>query len=190
MTFTDFLDVLLKIAPVISAIVSIIAAVFISRQIVNIRRNREVDTLFKIITLSDSDRMRECKEWFIFDFDNDVTFKELKNNREAFNKITHIIHLFETMGVLVNNKYISEHLVFDKFGLLIIGSWARLEPIIMSLRHGQNSYELAENFQTLVGKYEKWTENCPLKAERNKKRMNQNEAKNFLDIKKDDERNK
>lgn len=58
MNVREVLTIASQIAPILSALTAIIAAVFISRQIANIRHNREVDTLLKIIAVSDQDRTR------------------------------------------------------------------------------------------------------------------------------------
>lgn len=158
-----YLDTLSKLAPVASAITAIIAAIFISRQIVNIRHNREVDTLFKIITLSDSDKMRDSKDWLIYESHNFPTIQDIKANKDAIKKFNHVVHLFETMGVLVSNGYIPEGLVFDKYGLLIVGAWGRLQTLIHAMRQNSKSDEYAENFQELVNRYEEWRKAHPLK---------------------------
>jgi hypothetical protein len=173
------LDTLSKIAPIISAITAVIAAIFISRQIVNIRRNREVDSLSKIIALSDSQEMRAAKDWFIFELDTNQTVQQLKADREALKKLSFIVHLFETMGVLVNNGYISEKLIFDKYGLLIIGTWGRLEPLIVALRLDSGGYEYAENFELLVSRYDRWASKQPLKVNRGE-RLRLRDGKTYL----------
>lgn len=179
MSLTEYLEILSKIAPIISASTAVIAAIFISRQIINIRRNREVDTLFKIITLSDSERMREAKNWFIYELDDNLTVQKLKADKEAMKNFSHIIHLFETMGVLVNNGYIPEKLVFDKYGLFIIGSWGRLQYLITAMRVNLQSYEYAENFEELVSKYDNWAATYPLKTVKGT-RMSLREGRSFL----------
>ena len=129
-----YVEVLSKLAPVFSALIALIAAIFISKQIANIRRNREVDTLMKLITLADSDRMSDARDWLIYELHNYSTAQELKANKEAMKKFSHIVHLFNTMGVLVNNGYIPETLVFNKYGLLVAGAWNRLQTLISSMR--------------------------------------------------------
>src|ERR1051325_4947791 len=150
MSAKDYLDIISKIAPLISALTAIVAAIFISRQIVNIRRNREVDTLFKVITLADSERMFEAKNWLLYERDKYPTLQQLKADREAFRKFSHMVHLFETMGVIVNNGYVSENLIFDKYGLFIIGAWDRLRPLIDAVKAEWQSEEYAENFAVMV----------------------------------------
>lgn len=182
MSLTESLEILSKIAPIISASTAVIAAIFISRQIINIRRNREVDTLFKIITLSDSERMLEAKDWFIYELDENLTVKSLKADKEAMKNFSHIVHLFETMGVLVNNGYIPESLVFDKYGLFIIGSWRRLQHLIAAMRINLQSYEYAENFEELVSRYDNWAATHALKTVKGT-RMSLREAGSFLNYK-------
>jgi len=175
-----YVEVLSKLAPVFSALIALIAAIFISKQIANIRRNREVDTLMKLITLADSDRMSDARDWLIYELHNYSTAQELKANREAMKKFSHIVHLFNTMGVLVNNGYIPETLVFSKYGLLVAGAWNRLQTLISSMRLDSQSQEYAEDFQLLVSRYDGWTKKHPLKAAKGD-RMKLTQAKSYLD---------
>jgi hypothetical protein len=175
-----YVEVLSKVAPIFSTLIAFIAAIFISKQIANIRRNREVDTLMKIIALADGDRMRDARDWLIYELHNYSSAQELKADKEAMKKFSHIVHLFNTMGVLVNNRYIPERLVFDKYGLLLVGAWHRLENLISSMRVDSQSPEYAEHFELLVSKYDGWTKKHPLSTAKGK-RMTLSEAKSYLD---------
>lgn len=175
----EYLEVLSKLAPIASAITAIIAAIFVSRQIVNIRRNREVDTLFKLITLSDSESMRDSKDWLIYELHKFPSIQDIRTDKDAIKKFTHIVHLFETMGVLVNNRYVHESLVFDKYGLLIAGAWGRLQPLISAMRDESQSYEYAENFEVLAQRYDKWAKDNPEKIGK-RERLRLREARNYL----------
>lgn len=174
------LEVLSKIAPIASVLIALIAAIFISRQIINIRRNREVDTLLKIITLSDSDSMQEAKDWLRYDLQKYSSAEQLRGNKEALKNFSHIVHLFETMGVLVNNGYIPQKLIFDKYGLLIVGAWNRLQSLISAMRIHSQSYEYAENFELMVSRYDKWARKYPLKVAQGQ-RMKLRDGISYLD---------
>lgn len=153
-----------QIAPLASALTAIVAAVFISRQVANIRRNREVDTLFKIIALADSERMREGIHWLTYEVNRTLTLQELVNDKETFSKFSRVVHLFETIGVIVNNGYISENLIFDKYGILVIAAWGKLRNQINVYRADWGSDEYAENFELLVSKYNSWARRTALKT--------------------------
>ena len=173
------LDHIAKIAQIASAVIAFIAATFISRQLLYTRRAREADVLLKIISLSDSDRMTGAKEWLVYQSKNYPSALELKADKEALKEFTAVVHLFETMGVLVNNKYIPEDLVFDKYGLLIVGAWDQLNPLISSMQSSGQAREYAENFQLLVSKYNKWAQSNRLKMFEGE-RTTFDIAKNFL----------
>ena len=64
------LDTLAKVAPIASASIAFVAAIFISIQLVYTRRNREADVLLKIISLSDSEAMSDAKHWLIYELRN------------------------------------------------------------------------------------------------------------------------
>src|SRR5437762_1318204 len=105
MHFREILTVAGQFAPVVSALTAIIAAVFISKQIVNIRHNREVDTLLKIIAVSDQDRTRAAKDWMMYDLDPEgLTIEHLKADKQSMAHFSQLVHLFETMGLLVNRR--------------------------------------------------------------------------------------
>jgi hypothetical protein len=184
MQLREVLVIASQIAPVMSTLTAIVAAVFISRQIANIRRNREVDTLLKIIAVSDQDRTRKAKEWMMYELDpKGLTIDHLKANRESMAHFSQLVHLFETMGVLVTRKYIPEELVFDKYGLFIAGAWGKLQGPIIALRTGSRSAEFAENFELLAREYDTWAQNVPLKLKRGA-RLSLSEASEFLDHRK------
>jgi len=164
MQLNEFLTTASQLAPVISAFTAIVAAIFISRQVNNIRRNREVDTLFKLIDLVDSERMREAQDWLYYQLRHTVRLSQVKADKEVFRKFSNTVHLFETMGVIANHKLMSESLIFDKYGLLIIGAWHKLEHLINGHRLDSQSKEYAENFELLVSRYDHWARNFPLKA--------------------------
>ena len=178
------LQIISLLAPIVSAITAVIAAVFVSRQIAHIRRNREIDTLFKIIALSDLEDTRKAKEWLMYDLVKGLTIQQLRDDRETMRKFGQAVHLFETMGVIVNRGYVSEDLVFDKYGLLIIGAWGKLQAPITALRVESQNYEYAENFELLVSKYDIWARTVSLKTSKGE-RLKLKEAKNSLDYAKE-----
>jgi hypothetical protein len=178
MTDIDFLS---KVAPIASALIALVAAIFISRQIANIRRNREVDTLFKIIALADTDRSIEAKDWLLYDLDKYSSAAQLRADKQALRHFSQLVHVFETMGVIVNNGYVPHKLVFDKYGLLIIGSWNRLHTLISAMRLETQGFEYAENFELMVSKYDKWARKHPLKTAKGK-RMKQTEGRTLLHL--------
>jgi hypothetical protein len=164
MSWQDILAIASQIAPILSALTAITAAVFISRQIANIRHNREVDTLLKIIAVSDQDRTREAKEWMMYELDPEgLTIDHLKSDKQSMAHFSQLVHLFETMGVLVNRKYIPKDLVFDKYGLFIAAVWGKLRKPIFALRESAQSPEFAENFEWLAIQYDLWAQSVPLK---------------------------
>lgn len=176
-----YIEFLAKLAPIASALIALIAAVFISRQIANIRRNREVDTLFKIIALADTERTVEAKDWLLYDLDKYSSAAQLRADKQALRHFSQMVHFFETMGVIVNNGYVPQELVFDKYGLLIIGAWNRLHNLISGMRIETQGFEYAENFELLVSRYDKWAREHPLKIAKGE-RMKQKEGRTFLHL--------
>jgi hypothetical protein len=83
------------------------------------------------------------------------------------------------MGVIVNNSYISESLIFDKYGLFIVGSWGKLKHLIISLRDDWDSDEYAENFEELISRYKSWSTKTPTKITRGG-RVGIREGRNLL----------
>jgi hypothetical protein len=159
-----YLEILSKLAPILSSLIAFIAAIFISRQIANIRRNREVDTLFKIISLSDTDNMRAAKDWVVYESHRYPSAQHLKCDKTALKRFSDVVHLFGTMGVLVSGGYIPEKLIFDKYAMLMVGTWNRLQSLICGMRTDLRSLEYAENFELLVSRYDEWAKNNPLKT--------------------------
>jgi len=180
----DTLQVISLFAPIVSAITAIIAAVFVSWQISHIRRSREVDTLFKIIALSDLEDTREAKEWLMYELGKGLTIQQLKADKATMRKFGQVVHLFETMGVIVNRGYVSKDLVFDKYGLLIIGAWGKLQSPITAIRIESQNYEYAENFELLVSKYDIWARKTALKTSKGE-RVKLKEARHSLDYTKE-----
>lgn len=170
------------IAPIISALTAIVAAIFISRQIANIRRNREVDTLLKIIALADHDRTREAREWIRRDLNSKLTIHQLEADPEQVAKFGQAIHFFETIAVLVNRGYISKQLVFDKYGLLIAGSWNKLQNLIDDYRREYQTFDYGENFEELASKYDVWAKKTPLKVTKGE-RLRLRETRDLLNPK-------
>src|SRR6185503_6240139 len=163
MDWRTVLSIASQSAPIGSLLAAIIGALFIVRQIANVRRSREVDTLLKIIALADDDKMREAITWLTYELNRTLTIQELIADRETFSKFSRAVHLFETMGVIVNNGYNKESLIFDKYGLLIIGAWGKLQGQIKTLRKEWESNEYAENFELLVSNYDRWAKKTRLK---------------------------
>ena len=180
MQLVEILQLVSYIAVTISALTAIIAAIFISRQVANLRRNREVDTLMRIIALSDSERTAQAKEWMMYDLKPGITLQDVKANKETMAKFSQLVHLFETAGVLVHRGYVPQDLVFDKYGLLIAGAWDKLRPLIVTLRANKQSEEFAENFELLVKEYDAWAREVPLKVAKGE-RVRLKEARSFLD---------
>lgn len=184
MHLVDILQIVSYIAVTVSALTAIIAAIFISRQVANLRRNREVDTLMKIIALSDSETTGQAKQWMMYELNPRVTFQQVKADKETMAKFSQLVHLFETMGVLVNRGYVPEDLVFDKYGLLIAGAWGKLRALILALRVHAQTEEFAENFELLVKEYDAWAHRVSLKVA-NGERVRVKEARSFLDHRKE-----
>jgi hypothetical protein len=185
MNVREVLTIASQIAPILSALTAIIAAVFISRQIANIRHNREVDTLLKIIAVSDQDRTRAAKEWMMYELDPaGLTIDHLRGDKQSMAHFSQLVHLFETMGVLVNREYIPRELIFDKYGLFIAGAWGKLQEPIRALRNRSNSAEFAENFELLAMEYDAWAQAVPLKMMKGRRKP-LNDARDFLDHRKD-----
>jgi hypothetical protein len=175
------LEILSKVAPIASALIALIAAIFISRQIANIRRNREVDTLLKLIALADTERSIEAKHWLLYDLDKYSSAAQLRADKQALRHFSQLVHLFETMGVIVNNGYVPHKLIFDKYGLLIIGSWNRLHTLISGMRIETQGFEYAENFELMVSKYDAWAKRQPLKTVKGE-RMRRRESTRLLHL--------
>jgi hypothetical protein len=184
MQVKDILQMISFVATTVSALTAVTAAIFVSRQIANIRRNREVDTLFKIISLSDDEKTYRAKERMKYDLRPELTFQELKQDKNTLGKFYQLVHFFETIGVVVSAGHVSEKLIFDKYGLFIIGSWGRLQNLIHSFRIDNQSYEYAENFQLLVSRYDRWAAKNKLKVITGE-RIRLNDARDFLDYRRE-----
>lgn len=62
-----------------------------------------------------------------------------------------ILDYWETIGLLVRNRHVSRHLVWDQMGNVCEGWWVILGPSILAMREEVSDTTIGENFAWLAG---------------------------------------
>jgi hypothetical protein len=161
-----WLDLLAPIAVILSAFAGIVAALFVARQVAHMKRAREVDTFLRILDRGNSEPVCSAANWVKYEMAPDLSYDLARADLQVWQRIAAIEHHFETLGILVERKYVSRDLLFDQMGPWIAGSWAKLQAVIGAHRAARHTPDYAENFELLARSYEKWAEDHPAKLEK------------------------
>lgn len=153
-SLTDFAS----IAIILSGLTGIVAAIFIARQIYHMKQSREVDTFLRLVAAGNEPTLCEASEWVKYDLKSSVAYETLYRDAQIWRRIGAVNHYFEMIGVLVNNRHLSKHLIFDQMGSWIAGTWEKLKPYIIAHREAKQQPAYCENFQLLVENYYDWIE--------------------------------
>ena len=160
------LDILSKCAPIVSAIIAVLGVGFVSYQLVLVRRSHQTNTFLRIIDMARERHFSEHSNWVKYDMEDQIPYESLWGNKTTREHVTAVIHFFETLGILIERKYVNADLVFDQMGSWIEGVWHKLEHIIVTHRAKKKSPEYAENFDALARRYNEWASRHDAKLEK------------------------
>lgn len=162
----ETLNLIVAYSTLTSAIAAIIAAVFISIQVKRMRQIQEVEIFLHIAKESESLEIRNAVDWLRFELNPNISYEEIKKDKQAWQNISTVVHFMETLGVLVDRGYISKDLIYDKMGLWICGLWGLSQKLIGAHRIAKQCPDYAENFELLVVEFESWSGKHPAKLEK------------------------
>src|ERR1039457_73712 len=160
------LEIASKCAPIVSAFVALAGVVFISYQIVLVRRSHQTSTFLKILDMARDKNFAEAVNWVKYKMDTSINYDTARANDQAWSNISQVIHFFESLGILVQRNFINRDLVFDQMGTWIAGTWSKVKPLIVVHRATKGYPEYAENFEILVEKFDEWAKKNQAKKER------------------------
>ncbi len=161
-----WLDFVAPLAVILSAAAAIAAAIFVSLQVLHMKRAREVDTFLRILDAGNQEPLCSAANWVKYEMKSALSYESARADRDVWQKISAVEHHFEMLGVLVGRGYLSRDLIFDQMGAWIAGTWAKLEHLIGANRAARHAPDYAENFELLAREYEKWAERHPAKLEK------------------------
>lgn len=121
---------------------------------------QEVDILFRIAELYNTDYDFQATEWFWGRFHErnieEFTSKYAHGSREYqfFERFT---SKYELAGLLVEKGALNDALFFDRYGSLQ-AEWEKCKPIIYGLREKWKEPHHRENFELLARRGKKWHE--------------------------------
>lgn len=120
----------------------------------------DADILLRLVEIMHTDRMDRALKWFWGDF----APKELKEygsfyarypfGSEGFIHYTVVSAFWETAGVLIKHRLLSQDLFFDRF--LVNPYWERLRFVIEGDRKETKDASIAENFEWLYNRAKRW----------------------------------
>lgn len=174
---SEYLDIISAISTTMAALAGTGATIFISLQVLAMKRSREVDTFLRVLDAGNGDRVRLAANWIKYAMNPKITYEEAMQP-DPREKLSDIIHHFEMIGVLAQRKYNSKDLIYDQMGPWIVGSWGKLEPFILAHRAAKHAPDYAENFELLMMDYAQWAETHPAKLEK-RKRTNRQDVRDY-----------
>ena len=145
-----------SIAVIASAVATIVAAWFVALQISHMKRSREVEAFLRIVEAGNREPVSSCSTWVKYEMPENMDYQKARGDRSVWDKIGHVVHHFEMIGILVEREYISEDLIYDQMGSWIAGTWAKVQTLINVHRTSSSSPDYAENFEVLAASYETW----------------------------------
>ncbi len=154
------------IGVLISALAAAVAAIFVARQIFNMKKSREVDTFLRLIEAGNEDKIKNAADWIKYEMPNSLSYDEVKKDPQLWIRITTVCHYFEMIGVLVLHNFISKDLVYDQMGPWIMGTWAKIEHLVANHRAVKHAPDYCENFELLASGYFAWAKRNPAKLEK------------------------
>jgi hypothetical protein len=157
------LDLIESIAIIISALAATVAALFIARQIVLMKRSREVETFLQLIREAKSDKISESSTWIKNNLKDNPSYESLRSGPDSWAHMKNLNHFFEMVGILVIRKQISEDLVFDQMGSWVVEMWELQESAIRKRRAERNDNAYCENYEILARRYIEWAKKNPPK---------------------------
>ena len=127
---------------------------------------RDVDILFRLAALYNTDYDFQAAEWFWGKFHektiDEFTSKYAHGSREYqfFERFT---SKYELAGLLVEKGFLNADLFFDRYGAMQ-AEWDKCKSVIYGLREKWNEPRHRENFQLLAERGKKWQEKHPAKV--------------------------
>jgi hypothetical protein len=129
-----FLEIASKCAPIVSALIALVGVIFVSYQIVLVRRSHQTNTFLKAVDMARDKNFAEAANWVKYRMDPSLTYDAARASEETWDKVSRVIHFFESLGILVERNFINRDLVFDQMGPWIAGTWGKLKPLILAHR--------------------------------------------------------
>jgi hypothetical protein len=157
------------------------AAWFVALQISQMKRAGEVDAFLRVLDAGNREPVSSCAAWVKYQMPDDLSYEDARADHVVWDKIGHVEHHFETIGILVARNYISEDLIYDQMGPWITGSWAKLERLIAAHRAARRAPDYGENFEVLATRYEVWAADNPPKLEK-RARASKEAAQNYYRV--------
>lgn len=155
-----------SVAVVFSALAAILAAVFVSRQVVHMRRSRELDAFLRVVAAGNEAVLREAADWIKYGMTPNLTYEEARADATIWHRISSVVHHFEMLGVIVDRGLVARDLIYDQLGPWLVGTWGKLEPVIQAHRSAKHEPSWCENFELLVVGYDNWARRHPPKFEK------------------------
>ncbi len=129
-----WLEIANKCAPIMSALVAITAVIFVSYQIVLIRRSNQTTAFLKLFEIAHNQEFAQAANFVKYELDPDISYSAARANQQTWGYISQVIHFFESIGILVQRNYICDELLFDQMGTWIAGTWSKVKPFIATHR--------------------------------------------------------
>ncbi len=119
---------------------------------------RDVDLLFRLAELYNTEYDFQAAEWFWGDF-HEKTIEEFNSkyshgsrDYQFFQRFT---SKFEFAGLLVEKGFLNANLFFERYGSLQ-AEWDKCNPIVYGMREKWNESNYRLNFELLAGRGHKW----------------------------------
>jgi hypothetical protein len=150
---------IVDLATIVSAVASLLLAVFAVVQLRHMEKHRNVDISMKLFEWAENDRLRRAFRWVEeeFRFEDYEKYKaEVMSSFEVSDYPYEVTAFFEQVGFLVDKRFVDLDVIDDRLDPYIIGNWKKLEHRIMALRKEKGDDTFGEHFQRLYEKTVKY----------------------------------
>lgn len=136
-------------------------------QVRHLRNAQAMAAALNIYEMTQLEHNREALNWLRYEFNPEaVSYEAIYADRTKWTRLSDVNHYFELVGTLVSRGYVPKDLVFDLMGMLIRGSWEKVEPIVQEHRRVRGAPTYMENFEWLQREFLDWAQKHPPKFER------------------------
>jgi hypothetical protein len=155
-----------SIGVLISALAAAVAAIFVARQVFYMKKSREVDTFLRLIEAGNDEKVKSAADWIKYEMPRQLSYEDAKKDPALWTRLTTVFHHFEMIGILVLRHHVSRDLVYDQMGPWILGTWGKVEHLVVANRGAKRAPDYCENFELLVLGHSEWAKRNPAKLEK------------------------
>ena len=146
-------DIISAIAGSVSAVVTLVTAIFVVRQIKEMKKSTHASSFKTVCDILQNQQNREARGFVL----NVLQAKPFDDWSEEDIKIAEkVCESYDSVGIMCKHEYIELKVIADSWGDSLRKTWKILSPLVSKYRVNRNSKEFWDDYEWLARESEKY----------------------------------